>query len=189
MQGILQGIVFLCIFHSALSVWYVFSTACSRLLFLLENGRNQVEFSLAVFVAGFCVNLQKEVTAGCLANCDNAQWGSSTLEYESLQISRVFILGLIRSHPSPPSSPSAFFPPVSLIPLLNTFLFTRTFHLALLHCCHSHHSLSLSFCNFPSCWNRKRGCVSLWICLVFPSSFIQKLLIKFDQIRKLYTIV
>lgn len=55
---------------------------------------------------GFCVNLQKEVTAGCFANWDISQWGSLTLEYESLQISRVFS----SAHtPSPPSSPSPFF--------------------------------------------------------------------------------
>ncbi len=167
-----------------------FQHSVQSFAFLLENGRNQV--SLAVFVVGFCVNLQKEVTAGCLASWDNAQWESSTLEYESLQLSRVFILGLIRSHPSPPSSPSVFFFPVSLIPLLHSLLFTRTFHLTLLRSRHPitlFPSFSLSFCNFPPWWDwwgREAGSMfhSLAVCsyfffrsFVYP--FIQKSLVKF----------
>lgn len=44
--------------------------------------------------------------------------------------------GLIRSHPSPPSSPSAFSFSVSVIPLLHCLLLTRPFHLSLLRSCH-----------------------------------------------------
>lgn len=54
-------------------------------------------FSLSAFSRVFCVNLEKEVTAGGSANRDTSQRGSLTLEYESLQISRVFILALIHS--------------------------------------------------------------------------------------------
>lgn len=54
--------------------------------------------SPSAFVRVFCVNSEKEVTAGGSANRDTSQWGSLTLEYESFQISRVFILALIHSY-------------------------------------------------------------------------------------------
>ncbi len=128
------------------------------------------------FVAWFCVNLQKEVTAGCLANGDNAQRGSSMLEYKSLQISRVFILGLIRLHPSPPSSPSAFF---FFSCLSNPSSPVSPLHQNLSSLCtllSPHHSLSL-ICSlsliFLRCGIGEGGVFhSLVVCSFFSSLFI-----------------
>ena len=136
---------------------------CNNLLFLFESSRDGVGFSLAVLVSGFCVNLQKEVTAGCLANSDVAQWESSTLEYESLQLSRVFVLRLIWYHPSP-SSHVPFC--ATVIP---PFFCLRTFHLTLLYPCDR-----FSLCNFPSWWTQRGVCGSVSGCLVLLFSSIHK---------------
>ena len=75
-------------------------------------------------------------------------------------------------HLHPPHLP--FFFPVSLIPLLHSPLFTRTFHLSLLRSCHPitlFLSFSLSLCNFPPWCNWRGEYVSLAGCffVIFPS--------------------
>lgn len=87
---------------------------------------------------------------------------------------------------------------VSLIPLLHSPLFTRTFHLSLLRSCHPiilFLLFSLSFCNFPP-WLKWReygsgsGCLFLFFCRLFVCQVApQKSLVRFNQNRRIKCIL
>lgn len=134
-----------------------------RLNFLLSarsHSRASDWLSLSAVSRVFCVNLEKEVTAGGSANRDASQWGSLTLEYESLQISRVFILALIHSFAMasnttlpiclPPTPPT----PASLIPLLHPLSPNlSSLSLSLPRFCHPITPGLFSFSNFLPQWS------------------------------------
>lgn len=117
----------------------------------------------------FCVNLEKEVTAGGSANGDTSQWGSLPLEYESLHISRVFILTLIHSYAIASNTIlriRLFFPlclanPPSPSPLPKPFISLSSTLLS------SHHSWSVFFLEFPSTVELKAASLSLSVLFVF----------------------
>lgn len=127
-------------------------------------------FSLSAFVRVICVNLEKEVTARGSVSRDTSQWGSFTLEYESLQISRVFILALIHLYAIASNTilPIRFFfsPCASLIPLLHP-LSPNLSSLSLPRFCHPITPGLFSFSNFLPQWNWRQ---LLSPCLSFSST-------------------
>lgn len=147
------------------------TTVCFNfVLSACSHSRASDLFSLSAFVRGFCVNLEKEVTAGGSANRDTSQWGPLTLEYESLQISRVFVLALIHSYAIASNTIlpiRLFFSCASLILLLHPLspnLSSLSLSSTLLS---SHHSRSAFLLEFPSTVELKAASLSLSVLFLF----------------------